>query len=122
MATFGPVDPPVEERTTPMITGTVKDHLGNVIPGASLTTLELTLTEARTGEVINGREDFDIKEFVDEDGLLEFQLTQDDVVLVGDVLPGAVQTLIALIVGTYNSGVGRFMDRLLIPVVNEPQV
>lgn len=116
------ISPAVEERTTPRLIATIKDDNGVVIPGTSLTTLTLTLTDLRTGDIINSRENFDIKSFVNISGVLSFRLEEDDMVLVGDNEPGAERVLVALIIGTYDSGNGRFMDRVYIPVFNEEQV
>lgn len=46
---------PVLERTSARYSGTLKDELGNVVPGANLTALLLTLYDLETGTVLNSR-------------------------------------------------------------------
>jgi hypothetical protein len=43
------------ERTSGSYTATLRDENGAVVPGSVLTSLTLTFTDVRTGEVINGR-------------------------------------------------------------------
>lgn len=77
---------PFHERDTPLITAVVKDNATPkvVIPGSALEKMDFTLySEKSPYPIINSRDRDDLRSSVDEDGNLEFQLEQDDMVILG---------------------------------------
>lgn len=72
------------ERDTPTLRATVLDNSvpAVAIPGSALATMALTLYDEKTGAIVNDRDAVDIKANVDEAGLLEFELEQDDMAMV----------------------------------------
>jgi hypothetical protein len=96
---------PFPEKTTRVITATVKDETGAVIPGASLTTMVYSLYDEDTLAIINSRTLVDIKANVTSGGVLTLELLPADM---------AVQTTSkdeerhrVLIEWTYAAGVKR---------------
>lgn len=82
---------------------TLEDENGP-ISGGQLTTVTLTLRDRATGQVINSRQDVDVKPEVDGTGLLTHQFTAADGAIVD-----ARRTLEdheAAIAWTYGSGLG----------------
>lgn len=50
----------VPEDSSALITGQIEDLLGAALPGAAVESFTVTLSDQRTGDIINGREDQDI--------------------------------------------------------------
>lgn len=93
----------VAERGTCLLTTTLKSETGAALPGSSLATCELTLYDERTGEVLNGRVNQDIKALVDGAGLLSLLLTDADHLVIDDLRQ--IETHIGLVKFTYGSPV-----------------
>jgi len=49
-----------KERTSAVYTSTIEDDQGNAIPLASISSIQLTLHDVATGEIINSRDDQDV--------------------------------------------------------------
>jgi hypothetical protein len=79
---------PFPEKTTRVITATVKDENNVAIPGASLTTMTWTLyaEQSATLAIINSRTTVDCKPNVDANGLLTLTLLPADMVILDDTL------------------------------------
>jgi hypothetical protein len=78
---------PYPEKTTRIVTATVKDETGAVIPGSSLTTMTYTLYDEDTVTavglgIINSRDDVNCKPSVSEAGVLTLELLPNDMVIV----------------------------------------
>jgi hypothetical protein len=69
---------PFPERTTRVVTCTVRDENAAAIPGASLTSIVYTLYSEHTLAILNSRADVDCKPNVDANGVLTLQLTPAD--------------------------------------------
>lgn len=94
------------EKSTPKITGIIKDEDGVVIPGASLDSLTLTLYNAANGVLLGARPaQQDIKGInggsVDVNGNFALQLTIADMAIIDDTV--SLETHIALIEWTYST-------------------
>ena len=77
----------VQAGTTRIYTATIQDEAGAAIPGASLTSLTLTLRERTTQQIINSRDEQDVLNAngvtVGSDGLLTWTLSVLDNVHLG---------------------------------------
>ncbi len=109
------------EKSTPKITAVIKDEDGIVIPGGSLNTLTLTLYDKATDTLLGSRSaQQDILEVnggsVDGSGNFALQLTAADMAIVTDAV--RVETHIALIEWTYNSGLLGNKKNIIFKVVN----
>lgn len=69
------------ERNTPTFTATVQGNDAVVIPGSALATVTLTIYDEHTREIVNDRNNVDVKANVDENGALTFQLEEADMVI-----------------------------------------
>ena len=109
----------VVEGTSPRLIGTVRDGAGIAKPGAQLTTLTVTLYNQETGLVINGRQDFDIKPFVDGAGVLTWDMDIADQPIMDDSKVSEVH--VALVKCTYPTNKG-FKQEVRFTVRNLAQV
>lgn len=100
------MSPAIAERVTSRITGVLYDHLGAVLPAASLTTLTLTLYDILTGNILNSVSAVNIlntgRGTVDTAGNMEIVLLPADNLLNNTAL--ASERHIALIEWTWGSG------------------
>ncbi len=71
------------ERDTPILRATIEDNSvpAVAIPGTALDSLTLTIYDEHTAEIVNERAAVDIKTNVDENGALEFNLTEEDMLI-----------------------------------------
>jgi len=98
---------PIPERATTLITATLKDELGVVIPAAGLTTLTLTIYEKETLAIVNAVTDTNIlntgRGTVGANGLLTLTLDPLDNQIVSTAGP-LEERHILLIEFTYGAG------------------
>lgn len=71
------------ERDTPILRATVQDNSVPAVPihGSALNALSLTIYDEHTQDIVNSREQVDIRTNVNESGALEFPLTEEDMVI-----------------------------------------
>lgn len=78
----------VRERTSAIYQATVASETGAGVPADELTAITLTLYDKETDAIINSRDAQDVLNengvTIDEAGLLEWTLTPDDNVILGD--------------------------------------
>lgn len=112
---------PVPERATQKFTATVKDENGAAIPGASLTTLTLTLYETTTQQIINGRDAQNVLNAngvtVDSAGLLTWVMAPLDNQHLGLARP---ELHVALFEWTYDSGNKRGQHEVGFSIIDSP--
>jgi hypothetical protein len=108
--------PIYNQGTTQLITTTLKDETGALIPTAGLTALTATLTVRTTGAVINSRSVQDIKNanggtYVD--GVLTLTLSPADSPHAGQ---SPIEDHVLLLRWTYNSGASAGVQEILLRV------
>lgn len=114
----------VAEASTSLITATIQDESGAVLPDTSLTTLTLTLFDEATDAVINAQSGTDILNAnngtVDGAGLLTMllQATDNPIVTVGR--PDPIEWHVALFEWTYGTKSGK--HEVAFPVRNLTKV
>lgn len=110
----------VAEGVTVRLTGRIVDAAGAGISASALDTLRLTLYEQRTGAILNGRDQADILNTgggtVSSAGDLVLVLSPADTALVHQ--SAAVETHVAYLEWTYNSGADRGRAVIEYPVRN----
>ncbi len=116
---------PIPEKTTPRLTGVIRDEAGAAIPAASLTTLTLTLYNLDAAQtIINARDAVSILNAnggtVDSSGNMAFPMTAADTALV-DATQGE-EAHVALIRWTYNAGAKAGLQEILHRVQNVAKV
>lgn len=119
--TFGPYP----EKTTRVLTATVKDENGTAIPGTSLTTMTYTLydEDTRTASgagIINSRTGIDCKASVSAAGLLTLELTPTDMAIQTTTKDQERHRL--LLEWTYSSGSRRGSYEAVLVVSNVEKV
>jgi hypothetical protein len=98
---------PIDERTTPVYTATIKDADGVPIPLNQITSLTMTLFDNATGSIINARDDQDILNtngvVVEEtSGKLIWNMSEQDTAIGNDA--SFYESRIGQFVWTYGSG------------------
>lgn len=113
----------IGERTTSVYSADVQDEDGVAIPGASLSTLTLTLYDQASRQIINGRSAVSVLNAnggtVDSSGNFEMVFDPEDNAFVGT---GDQETHVALFRYTYDSGAKAGQQRVFFTVGNEPLV
>jgi hypothetical protein len=108
-----------KEKTTQKLTAVIKDETGAIIPGASLSTLTVTLYDTATNAIINSRNNQSILGAnggsVDSSGNLAWIMDPADNVILNDAL--AQEIHVALLVWTYAAGAkrGEYEIALIVP-------
>jgi hypothetical protein len=114
---------PFREQDSVILTATFLDNTGVPIPGSSLTTATFTLySETDPFDIINSRDDFDIKALVNGSGVLTLPLDPADMAIVEDHSTDGVVTEYhrALIEWTWPSGQrGSWEIRIVVRDVNK---
>lgn len=111
----------IPERVSAEISGYLKDPAGAALPGASLTTLVVTLYDRDTGAILNSRNAQDVLNVnggaVDSAGRLTLQLTPSDTAIVEAAARS--QRAAALFVFTWAGGTKTGSHELYFTVVNQ---
>lgn len=114
------------EGASATLTATLKDGQGNVVPGDQLMALLLTLYEANSRKIINGRDNQDVLGndntvathgvTVDNNGVLTWEMHPDDNAIIHPGKTGTAETHIALFEWGWGNKTGK--HEIVIPVEN----
>lgn len=77
---------PANEGATAILKVNLVDPDGEAVPGSALDAVTFTLYDEVSGAIINNRQDEDLTNHVDENGLLTIELTPSDQVVLDDAL------------------------------------
>lgn len=109
----------VNEETTPIITGIIKDNNGDVVPGAAITEFRMSLISYDDASIINDRDNIDIKASgeitIDNAGAFEIQLTVEDTTKISTA---ELEMVVAELSWKWNAGNNTGRDKIYIPVRN----
>jgi len=122
-----PIIGPVPEGTVFYYSGKLLDERGFAIPSSDLTTVELTLKDVTTGDIINTRDAVDIKNdnggIVNTDGTMSWtSLPADNPVIQTGLDDGEIELHQITLVWTWNSGTSRGKRKVWVKVEEYAQV
>ncbi len=110
----------VPEGSTPVYRSVLIDDLGEIVQGALLDTLTLTVVQEYTFEIVNGRDSQNVLNVndvgVDNNGNLEWVLTVDDTVVLNNALRKEMHR--ALFTWTFDSGEKSGNKEVIIMITN----